>query len=161
MTVSQFQNAADILKGRLDVLTDGQPYEIQVQNGYINLVVPKQMFAGRDPDIILQCYLTRKTDLFAFDLDDMEEDTPDYFDLYRSDIESVELKKGKIDGADVSELEVEDENGEYHPLRPFLQLDLDAARELLTLQADETIYVDNRITARKDGHINFGHPSGP
>lgn len=47
-------------------------------------------------------------------------------------------------------------SGELHPLYKTLELELKAAEELLTWGAGETIAVDNRITAKKDGHINFG-----
>ncbi len=54
-------------------------------------------------------------------------------------------------------VETKDEaTGEYHPLKDFLLLDLEGARELVNLQLDEPFYVDNTITAAKDGHINFG-----
>ncbi len=46
--------------------------------------------------------------------------------------------------------------GEYHPLKAFLLLDIEAARELLELRLDEPVRVDPGITAKKDGHINFG-----
>ena len=53
-------------------------------------------------------------------------------------------------------LNITDENGELHPLYDSLLLDLKAARELLKLQLDETIAVDPRITARRDGSLGFG-----
>ncbi len=46
--------------------------------------------------------------------------------------------------------------GEYHPLRDFLLLDLEGAKELVDLQLDEPFYVDNTITAARDRHLNFG-----
>ena len=46
--------------------------------------------------------------------------------------------------------------GEYHPLKDFLLLDLEGAKELVDLQLDEPFHVDNTITAAKDRHLNFG-----
>ncbi len=67
-----------------------------------------------------------------------------------------EAAKAEIDRVKAI-VETRDEaTGEYHPLKDFLLLDLEGAKELVDLQLDEPFYVDNTITAAKDRHLNFG-----
>lgn len=55
------------------------------------------------------------------------------------------------------DIEAEDEvSGEKHPLYSELLLELKTAREILEANLEPMYEVDNRITARKDGHLGFG-----
>lgn len=47
-------------------------------------------------------------------------------------------------------------SGERHPLYQELKLELKTAKEILESSLEPAYEVDNRITARKDGHLGFG-----
>lgn len=47
-------------------------------------------------------------------------------------------------------------SGEKHPLYSELELDINAARDILSLNLSPAFEVDNTITASRDGHLGFG-----
>ncbi len=79
--------------------------------------------------------------------------SPELTELAQTDMAAAEAQ---IDAAEAIVNTKDAATGEYHPLRDFLLLDIEAARDLLELKLDEPFRVDNTITAAKDGHINFG-----
>lgn len=83
----------------------------------------------------------------------------DIMDLYADDMhatlreevteETIRALEERLEAADA-------ESGEKHPLYQELALELKTAREILGANLEAAYVVDNRITARKDGHLGFG-----
>lgn len=82
----------------------------------------------------------------------------DIMALYADDLH-LELKEG-VSEADFEELQERldtKHNGEYHPDRELLQKELDAARQLLTEQADlsDVVQVNTEISSSKDKNLGI------
>lgn len=112
MSVKGFNEAVEILRERLDIFTGGEPYNMEVDEDTVELVLPKDAFADYDVTKILRCYLTRAIDLYAFNLAD-EESLPERMEIGRDDLEKVTLKEGVIEGIDASEYGVDADTYQY------------------------------------------------
>lgn len=99
MTVKEFNDTLPILTQRLDVLTGGTPYEMNVEDESIDLYLPKAAFGTLKVDQALKCYITRSIDLYLFN----KSSASDRIRISREDLESVTLSNGMIDGVDAAE----------------------------------------------------------
>lgn len=114
LTVRDFNEALSILTQRLDILTGGSPYEMDVKDESIELRVPKAAFGGIDVIQALKCYVTRPTELYIFNRGGsgeyikMEKEA-----LSREDLASVQLTQGSIPGVDAAQYGVEGSAYQY------------------------------------------------
>lgn len=118
VTVTDFNAAVEALRGRLDVLTDGEDYTLDVvdETG-VELYLPRSVFNATDDDtvkMVLLSMVTRCLDLAIIDNTTYTYTTmTDYIPVSRSDIAEVSLENGRIPDLDVSELGYGDEDYPY------------------------------------------------
>ena len=112
MTVREFTAAISTLKDRLAILTGDESYQMTVDGDKINLWLPEDCLAGEGIEYTLRCYLSRKTELYAFrnHVENMEQEsswlgTFDPFHISREDVEQVTVRQGAVTGADSRKLE--------------------------------------------------------
>lgn len=83
----------------------------------------------------------------------------DIMGVYRDEMHTTLRDDVTAETIDALEARLEtpdSESGEKHPLYNELKLELKTAREILAANLAPAYEVDNRITARKDGHLGFG-----
>lgn len=102
MSVKEFNSAIDILKGRLDVLCNGKIYEMEVKEGFISLTLPISAFGEMDFSQVMQSYLSREMEYFAYHLGTEKTAEPEYFNINRSDFSNVTFEHGTVDGFDAA-----------------------------------------------------------
>ncbi|MBE5972075.1 MAG: serine/threonine protein kinase [Lachnoclostridium sp.] len=108
MTVKGFNKAIETLTGRIEVLTNGEPYGFKVNDDNIELALPEWALGDKSLKEVLQCFLTRAIDFYAFDFYSKE-----YIKIEREDLETVEFSKGTIEGVDPAVYEIKSEEYEY------------------------------------------------
>ncbi len=111
LLVREYQEAVAQIKGRLDIFAGEGNYQMKEIEDGIDLLIPESAFRGMDPERIFRCYLTRPIDLYAFA--EQANYQEDYFALKRSDLEEVTLEFGTIEGADVSDRNVDPKGYPY------------------------------------------------
>lgn len=116
VTVTDFNAAVEALRGRLDVLTDGEDYTLDVvdETG-VELYLPRSVFNATDDDTVLSVLLsmvTRRLELGIIDITAYTSST-DYIHVNRSDLAEVSLETGRIPDLDVSDLGYGDEDYPY------------------------------------------------
>ena len=99
MSASDYYDAQDLLKQRLDILADGNDYTYEVEDDRIHVVLPWDVFHGNAPKEILECYVTRPAQLSVigyYDGEVLSQDTDEEsrVDVSRDDIVSLEQKIG-------------------------------------------------------------------
>ena len=110
MTVGDFDSALETLKGRLEVFADSLPFSVNVDGYKISLDLPQEAFGDLELEEVFYRYLSRPV---ALSFHDKRSLAPEYMPLSRSDLESVSLEFGKIDGADGAEHGFGDEDYPY------------------------------------------------
>ncbi|MCI8634961.1 MAG: hypothetical protein HFJ05_05100 [Eubacterium sp.] len=95
-------------------------------------------------EIHFHLYDTIEEDIMALFTDEMHTTLRD--DVTKDTLDALEARLNTPDAA----------SGELHPLYSELELDLNAARDILSLNLSPAFEVDNTITASKDGHLGFG-----
>lgn len=108
MTVKGFNKAIETLTGRIEVLTNGEPYGFKVNDDNIELALPSWALGDKSIKEVMQCYLARAIDFYAFDFY-----SKDRIKIEREDMENVEFAKGTIEGLDPSAYELEADEYEY------------------------------------------------
>lgn len=105
MTVKEFNDTLPILTQRLDVLTGGTPYEMNVEGESIDLYLPKAALGAVDVEEALNCQIAESIELYLCDYSSISFHRPsasDIVHLSRKDLESVTLCNGTIDGVDAA-----------------------------------------------------------
>ena len=108
MTVKGFNKAIETLTGRIEVLTNGEPYGFKVNDDNIELALPEWALGTKSIKEVMQCYLARAINFYAFDFY-----SKDFIKIEREDMENVEFVKGAIEGLDPSAYEMEADEYEY------------------------------------------------
>lgn len=108
MSVKSFNEALPVLTERLDALTGGEKYKMDVRDDTIELELPSSAFGDLDPSRVLRCYVTRPLRFYG-----LNRDSWDYVALSREDLESVERLHGTLDGADLKDLSMDASEYDY------------------------------------------------
>lgn len=116
MSVKEFNSAAEILKGRLDVLCDGKVYEMEVKEDFIKLMLPMSVLGEMEFSQVMQSYLSREMEYFGYHLGTEKNAEPEYFSIDRSDLSTVTLEYGTVAGVDATLL------GEGRTEYPYIKL---------------------------------------
>lgn len=111
MTDDEFSAAVEILKDRVDILTDGSLYQMTPEDRTIDLWLPKDCLASQGLLYTLRCYLSRSIDIYAFEnFTDTLLQEGDWAGNYgrvqieRNEVEQVSIRQGAVVGADSSKL---------------------------------------------------------
>ena len=116
MSASDFEDACEKVKERLDIIADGQRYSFEVNGAEIDLIIPFEIFGDETATDLIKCYVSR-AQRFYLTTNGFYDEKPDpaQVEVTPADIESVELFKGKIPGEpEIKDERVEDkENYDY------------------------------------------------
>lgn len=117
MTAEDFSEAVGILSERLEILCKGERYVFELQGDKVDIIIPRELFKDCSPEDILRGYLTRAMNLTLTTptvyFGESESEYPDYINVEPSDIESISVEFGKVQGADPSEYGITEEEYEY------------------------------------------------
>ncbi len=117
MTAEDFSEAVGILSERLGILCKGERYVFELQGNKVDIIIPRELFKDCSPEDVLRSYLTRAMELTLTTptvyFGESNSEYPDYINVEPSDIESISVEFGKVQGADPSEYGITDEEYEY------------------------------------------------
>ena len=113
MNASEYYDAQEMLRQRLDILADGQNYEYSANDDIIHVQMPKNVFHEISPETILKSYITRPTKLSI--IGGSSDGKPaiesirayDAVDVSRDDIRSVEKKTGTGEEISIARLDTQ------------------------------------------------------
>ena len=107
--VTDYENVMKILRGRLDIFTEGRGYIFQENAGEIDVYLPADLFSGKDVDFIMRKYISRAMNLYLVDYPNITDRIP----VTRDDLESVVLVSGPLPGRETGEGGTEETAGQY------------------------------------------------
>lgn len=102
MSVKDFNEAVEILKGRLDVFCNGREYELEVEEDRVDLMLPKAAFGTWELADMMQCYLSRPVEYYGFRRGAGMFASAEYFSIDRENFASVSMEFGTVEGFDVT-----------------------------------------------------------
>lgn len=115
ITVSNTQDMTDkdydILEERVKIFSDGNKYSIDVSDNKLDLYLPASAFAENDIEYVLNAYLIRPINLYAFDSE--SKNPKDNIFIDRDDINEVKVLDGPIEGIDAAKYEIGTEDYKY------------------------------------------------
>lgn len=115
ITVSNTQDMTDkdydILEERVKIFSDGKKYSIDITESKIELYLPISAFAENDIEYVLNAYLIRPINLYAFDTE--SKNPKDNIFIDRDDINEVKVLNGPIEGIDAAKYEIGTEDYKY------------------------------------------------
>lgn len=140
MTVREFTEAVEILKGRLEIFSGDSPYQMDLDGDSVDLVLPADRFADNGAEYTLRCYLSRATELFAVSGRSASQESGgagkySYFPVAREDLKQVSLQYGAVSGADPETLAAKGVEGDSY-YYVALELTDDCVRRLAEADVD-------------------------
>ena len=111
-TLTEYNAALPVLEERLNILTAGEKYDMDVQDSYIDLRLPKEAFGDEKVDAVLRAYIVRPGNLYLFNPEENEL-LPEKIPVERDDMVLVTLKNGQIPGLDAEDLGITEESYSY------------------------------------------------
>lgn len=108
ITVSNTQDMTDkdydILEERVKIFSGGNKYSIDISDNKLDLYLPASAFAENDIEYVLNAYLIRPINLYAFDSE--SKNPKDNIFIDRDDINEVKVLNGPIEGVDAAKYEI-------------------------------------------------------
>lgn len=101
----------NILEERIKIFSDGEKYSIDITDSKIELYLPISAFAENDIEYVLNAYLIRPINLYAFDSE--SKNSKDNIFIDRDDINEVKVLDGPIEGVDAAKYEIGTEDYKY------------------------------------------------
>lgn len=147
MTASDFEDACETVKNRLDIIADGHRHSFKVEGDKIDLIIPFEIFGENTANDLLKCYVSRAARLYLT-TNRFADEAPDpaQIEVTPADIESVNILKGKVPGEpEVDEEHIRDkENYEY--IEVILKKDfVKANKEAIDAYGDEAVFAQDKI----------------
>lgn len=99
------------LEERIKIFSDGEKYSMDITDTKIELYLPISAFAENDIEYVLNAYLIRPINLYAFDSE--SKNPKDNIFIDRDDINKVKVLNGPIEGVDAAKYEIGTENYKY------------------------------------------------
>lgn len=112
ISVKGFNDAVQTLSERLEIFSGDMAYGLEVIGDKVDLYIPKSCLGDYDIYNMLRCYLTRATDLYAFNFMDAGYN-PEKFALKREDLAEVTVMEGSIAGVDPGEYKIDSDTYPY------------------------------------------------
>lgn len=106
MSASEYYDAIEVLEERFEILADGQEYSFEEEKDEITVRIPESVFHDIDITKVMQCYVTRPTEIYLSYWNEESGKEDNYFHIDRSAIENIEL-------VDEIPVEVDFENYEF------------------------------------------------
>lgn len=98
MTLAEFAEATETIRARLDVFTAGETYTFSVEDNSIHVQLPAETLGGVSMEDAMYCYIARPTALYF--MTRIHASNFGTIPVSRSDLASVRLVYGSIDGVD-------------------------------------------------------------
>jgi len=119
MSISEFNRAAETIRERLNYLTEGAPFSLEVHDQTITADLPLSMFQEEDITTILECYVSRECRFFLMDYSTLSWPNVHMasIPLRPRDFESVEAVYGQIPPLDFDAASLEEREYDYLELR--------------------------------------------
>ena len=112
ISVKGFNDAVQTLSERLEIFSGDKEYGLEVVGDKVDLYIPRSGLGDYDIYMMLRCYLTRATDLYAFNLTDMGYN-PEKFALKREDLAEVTAMEGSIAGVEPAAYDINSDTYPY------------------------------------------------
>ncbi len=110
LSVKEYPAALELLRGRLDAMSNGCEYQMTVDGSSVNLVIPREMLKNvTDFQGFLLSALISPMKLYLV----AEADNSVYLEISREDIAGAEVVTGLIDGVSPADLGFEGDNYKY------------------------------------------------
>jgi len=115
MGVREYLDSLEVLRQRLDILTQGQRYDLQNQEDTATLILPRACIGTMDVEDVLRQYITRPMELYIIDVDSagILPLRLSKVALSREDVKSVTRKEGRIEGVVPEEYDIPEEPYAY------------------------------------------------
>ena len=108
MSTAEYRAAQKILRGRLNTFAGRGYYRMDVHDDSIALIIPRDVFGDVELSKALACYISRATELYAYDYWG-----GDYIHIARDDLAKVTQKSGTIEGVDASDYGINEVRYDY------------------------------------------------
>ena len=119
MSISEFNRAAETIRERLNCLTEGLPFSLEVHDNTITAEIPLSVFQEEDIATILECYISRECQFFLMDYATLSWPNVHMssIPLRPRDFKSVKAIYGQIPALDFDTLGLEEKKYDYLELR--------------------------------------------
>ena len=119
MSISEFNRAAETIRERLNCLTEGLPFSLEVHDNTITAEIPLSVFQEEDIATILECYISRECRFFLMDYATLSWPNVHMssIPLRPRDFKSVKAIYGQIPALDFDTLGLEEKEYDYLELR--------------------------------------------
>lgn len=136
MSVNDFNESVEIVRTRMDILTQGAGYDLEVTDDMVEMKVPVEVFGTFENDAIhiIRSYISRPVDLYLMDMD-----TYARIELDKKDIISVENHKGNCDLIDLTDYKMEESEEYWYSEICFSEEAILAAEEELGKDCDSLV----------------------
>ncbi len=118
ITLTNTSNISDndfkTIEERVKIFTDGKKYSIDKNSDSIEMYLPKSAFSDNEIDYVLDCYLTRAINLYAYNK--KSDDITNCIEIERKDIKSFKVMDGPIDGVDAKKYNISTDTYKYFSL---------------------------------------------
>lgn len=104
-------NDINILKDRIKIFSDDQKYSMDISGEKIDLYLPISAFAENDIEYVLNAYLIRPVNLYAFDSE--SKNSQDNLFISRDDINEIKVLDGPIEGIDAAKYGIGTDDYKY------------------------------------------------
>lgn len=119
MSISEFNRAAETIRERLNCLTEGAPFSLEVHDNTITADLPLSVFQKEDIATILECYISRECRFFLMDYATLSWPNVHMasIPLRPRDFKSVKAIYGQVPALDFDTLGLEEKEYDYLELR--------------------------------------------
>lgn len=119
MSISEFNQATETIRERLNCLTEGVPFSLEVHDQTITAELPLSVFQGEDIATILDCYVCRECRFFLMDYSTLSWPNVHMasIPLRPRDFEFVKAVYGSIPDLDFNAMGPEEKEYDYLELR--------------------------------------------
>ena len=114
MTIAEFYDAQEIIKQRLDILSNGVDYDFTAREDQIEVSIPLDVFKDLDVEGTLEGEISRAMELYITGyldeegyLEPLSEREGEPITISREDIEKISVSQGNADAFGISEEDIE------------------------------------------------------
>ena len=114
MTITEFYDAQEIIKQRLDILSNGVDYDFTAREDQIEVSIPLDVFKDLDVEGTLEGEISRAMELYITGyldeegyLEPLSEREGEPITISREDIEKISVSQGNADAFGISEEDIE------------------------------------------------------
>lgn len=149
-SMSDVQDSLNLIRERVEILSDGIPYAVVLKEEQIKAAIPKKAFGLWERDYVTYGFICGRTELSAYCVDSGEN-----FVIDREELEQVTLEKGTNEKIDGTIWGVDGDEYEYLKVVLTDQCAADHKEEIETWDSSLMLAFDVYQEGRKDGWYYF------